>query len=43
MEKNYCWINYYKIHYKINYPELDSHIKDKIRVVLNFSNYAKKN
>ena len=26
-----------------HYPEPDSHIQDKVKVVLNFSNYANKN
>ena len=27
----------------INYPEPDSHIRDKVKRVLDFSNYATKN
>ena len=37
MKKSCCWVNY-----KWDYPEPDSHIRDKVIVVLDLSNYATK-
>ena len=38
MRKNCCWV-YYK---RVYYPETDKHIIDKVKVVLELSNYATK-
>ena len=35
MKKNYCGVMSY-------YPEPDSHVRDKVKVVLELSNYATK-
>ena len=34
MKNNYCWVSYY--------PKADSHIRDKVKVVIDWSNYASK-
>ena len=37
MKNNRCWVNYKSI---IIHPEPDNHIRDRVKVLLDLSNYA---